>query len=74
MEIPRSHPNWARLVDGTFAHDFKVIPASLMVSRLMRQYKSERTPQKLEESIAEMVDFFNKYQEILVDDLNIILK
>jgi hypothetical protein len=69
MNIPKSHPQWENLIKGTTTHQFKVVSASLIVSRLGRGYKADPTPQKLSAAIDELVAFFEKFEHLFKEDL-----
>ena len=74
MDIPKTHPNWARLVVGSLSHEFKVVSASLMLSRIVREFKNDPTPAKKQASIDEFIAFCSKYEGLLKDDLAQVFK
>lgn len=74
MVISKSHPNWPLLIEGKINHKFQLVSASMLLSRLTRDYKSNPTPSKMDQSIDEAISFFSKYQNLFQDDLTEIFK
>jgi hypothetical protein len=69
MNILKTHPNWPPLIEGKISCQFRTVSASMLLSRLGREYKSNPTPQKMSSLINEAYEFFQKYENIFKDDL-----
>jgi len=63
---------WVRLINGKLSHNFKLVPAGLMLSRLRRQFSSAISPKNERECVDELYDFFQKYERILQEDIKAI--
>ena len=61
---------WAKLVKGELKHNFKSVPAGLMISRLRRESDSNKDQATLQRCIDEIYVFFEKYESILRDDIS----
>jgi hypothetical protein len=72
MVPPSDDPRWRALLDGSVAHEFKSVPAGLMVSRLKRQIENDGSEANWKKSIQEMRAFFEKYEHITTRDLTAI--
>jgi hypothetical protein len=72
MVPPSDDPRWRALLDGSVTHEFKSVPAGLMVSRLKRQVGNDGSEANWEKSIQEMRAFFEKYEHITTYDLTAI--
>jgi hypothetical protein len=70
----KSNKIWASLLNGEIKHDFKVVSASMLMSRLSRQLKRDNSQKKLKECIDEAYEFFKKYEVIFNEDINEIFK
>ena len=62
MDVPKTHPGWSGLIDGTTNHDFKTLSASLMLSRLNREYKTDPTPVKMAQCIDTAHEFLTRFE------------
>ena len=65
----KNDPRWGGLLTGEIAHKFKSVPAGMCVSRNTREYNREPTPERLRKSIEETYAFFEKYENIITDDI-----
>jgi hypothetical protein len=72
MLPPKEDQRWSKLVRNEIHHDFKSVPAGLMVSRLNRQLTSGFEHRALEQCVDELYGFFQKYERLLEEDLNAI--
>jgi len=64
---PENHPTWARLVDGTIRHEFSYAAAGMLLFNLNIQWR--RDPARLPLLIQQVRAFFQKYQHLLVWDI-----
>ena len=63
---------WRDLINGVIKHNFKCVPAGLMLARLNRESKKDNSVANLEKLVNEAHAFFNKYEKILMDDVKAI--
>ncbi len=70
----KNNKKWISLVKGEIKHDFKVISASMLISRLSRHIKKNDTQEAINDSINEAYEFFKKYENIFQEDINEIFK
>ena len=70
----KTHPGWSDLVSGKVRHEFKTLSASLMLSRLSREYKADPTPAKMSESIDKAHEFFTRFEALFQEDLKVIFQ
>jgi hypothetical protein len=66
------NPRWREVLDGTLTHQFKSVPAGLMVSRLKRQLVTDGSEENWQKSISEMRAFFEKYEKVMANDISAI--
>ncbi len=64
---PESHPTWGRLIDGTIRHEFSYAAAGMLLFNLNIQWR--RDPTRLPLLIQQARAFFQKYQHLLVWDI-----
>jgi hypothetical protein len=64
---PESHPTWARLIEGTIRHEFSYAAAGMLLFNLNIQWR--RDPARLPQLIGQARAFFQKYQHLLVWDI-----
>ena len=64
------HPRWREILDGSVNHVFKSVPAGLMVSRLKRQLANDGSATNWEKSIQEARSFFEKYEQVMTNDIS----
>lgn len=67
-----SHPSWTRLIKGDIDHKFTQASAGMLFYNLKVKYRKD--PSKLTECIREARTFFEKYQNILAQDIQILFK
>jgi len=60
---------WIQLAKGEIKHEFKCLPAGLMVSRIHRKLERDASPPALQSYADEVHAFFEKYESILQDDI-----
>ena len=71
--IPQKNDvRWEKLVKGELKHEFKIVPAGLMLSRLRRQQTSLADPKEAWQCVDELYGFFQRYERILQDDIKAI--
>lgn len=63
----KQHTTWRALITGQRKHDFKCVPAGLMVSRITRDYAKK--PGAIDVLVDELHAFFTKFEPALKDDL-----
>lgn len=62
-----SHPTWAKLIRGEVDHQFTKAAASMLLFNLRLQHKE--SPAKLTQHVDEARKFFEKYENVLADDI-----
>jgi len=60
---------WTKLAKGEIKHEFKCLPAGLMVSRIRRKLERDSSPAAMQSYANEIHSFFEKYESILQDDI-----
>lgn len=70
MLIPdKSETVWQQLVTGQKEYRFKLVPASMMLSRLIRSVQIDNSPANIERCVDELYNFFTHYQVVLNKDI-----
>lgn len=72
MVPPESHPAWAKLVKGEIDHKFGPASAGMLLFNLRLKYK--KNPSSLHDCVREAHTFFERYQNIFVNDMKILFK
>lgn len=73
--IPSStNPKWRELAQGRIAHNFQLVAASMLISRVSRGLKDSPSEEKVQSAIGEVRAFFEKYEGLLAQDLATIFK
>ena len=70
----KTNDKWKSLVSGELDHNFKCVPAGLMLSRLKREAKKDNSSSNINILIDEAYNFFIKYESILTEDIKQIFK
>ena len=60
---------WKALVTGQLHHQFKCVPAGLMISRMNRKSAMDGSNGTVLDCVDEVFAFFQKYERILRDDI-----
>lgn len=60
---------WRLLVTGQKEYRFQLIPASMMLARVIRSVQLNNSPENIEKCISELYTFFIHYQAILNKDI-----
>ncbi len=68
----RSDKKWELLVTGKIKHNFKCVPAGLMLSRVKREIQKDNSAENISKYIDEALLFFQRYETILQDDIKAI--
>ncbi|MBF0236769.1 MAG: hypothetical protein HQM12_03625 [SAR324 cluster bacterium] len=68
----KSNPKWKQLVTGALPHQFKVVPAGMLISRLLRESQKDRSTANIERCVKEAHEFFIKYESLLGNDIKAI--
>jgi hypothetical protein len=63
---------WKQLVTGKIQHDFKSIPAGMMVSRHKRETSRNGSDENVIRLAEEAYNFFAKFEKILQEDIKAI--
>ena len=63
---------WKLLVSGKIDHNFKSVPAALMISRHKREISKDGSAENVLLHVNEAYDFFQKFEKILQDDIKAI--
>jgi hypothetical protein len=66
------NPRWRDILAGAVAHEFKSVPAGLMVARLKRQLANDGSAENWDKCIREMRAFFEKYEKVTAHDITAI--
>jgi hypothetical protein len=69
MLPPKTDQKWEKLATGEIDHEFKLLAAGLMMSRLRREIKGNATPATIRKCVDEEYAFFQKYESIMHDDI-----
>ncbi len=70
MLPPKSHPAWKRLVTGELTHAFQLVSAGMCVSRNVRAVQAQgKSPQAVDAAVEEVRAFFQRYENILQNDI-----
>jgi len=64
---PESHPAWTGLISGTIQHEFSYAAAGMLLFNLNIQWR--RDPARLPLLIRQARAFFQKYQHLIIYDL-----
>lgn len=67
-----NHPRYRQLVTGEFVHNFKQFSAGMCVSRNQRKVAMNPESTTVNGAIHEVHAFFEKFENILADDLKAI--
>jgi hypothetical protein len=70
--IRSDHPSWKKLITGELKPKFANASASMLFFNLQMQHR--RDPSKLREHIGEAQRFFQKYEKVLAEDIQIIFR
>jgi hypothetical protein len=68
----KTDEKWKLLVTGRIEHDFKAVPAGLMLSMIKRQIKGDNSDAAIDMCINKIYDFFQRFESILQEDINAI--
>jgi hypothetical protein len=68
----KSNIIWKKLIKGEIKHQFKSVPAGLIISRISRSIKNDESPGNINKCLDEVYEFFKKYEKIFIDDINVI--
>ncbi|MBI5494519.1 MAG: hypothetical protein HY904_05785 [Deltaproteobacteria bacterium] len=74
MIPPKADERWSRLVRGDMRHQFRSVPAGLMVSRLNRSLAEAGGHSSMEQCVDQLYEFFQKYERLLKDDITVIFR
>lgn len=60
---------WTLLVTGRKQYKFQVVPANMLLARMMRSTQRDSSPENIQKCVEETYKFFVRYQAILTDDI-----
>jgi hypothetical protein len=63
---------WKALISGKINHEFKCVPAGLMLARIKRELEHDHSESTMNRCVQELYTFFQKYESILKEDISII--
>lgn len=72
MLPPRHDMRWNYLVTGCKNYKLQVVPASMLLSRIIRSIQTDNSQENVEHCIDEAYDFFIRYEAILDRDIKTI--
>ena len=70
----KSDARWESLVTGDISHSFKMMAAGMCVSRNQRMYKRQNNPEAMRNAIANLHEFFTKFEQIAEEDIRTIFR
>ncbi len=70
----KTDKKWKEIVSGELKHDFKCLPAGMMIARHKREFEKDSSPQNLNKLIDEAYDFFIRFEEVLAEDTSVLFK
>ena len=74
MVPEKTDRRWQDLVQGKIQHEFRFVPAGLMVSRLTRKVSKDNTNGTISKAVDEAYTFFIKYEKVFKDDIGAIFR
>jgi len=72
MVPPKTHPNWAALIEGRLDCRFSNAAASMLLFRLQNDVRNDPSPPALLKATDELHAFFTKYERTLETELKTI--
>ena len=70
MKIPnKSDEVWKLLVTGQKPYKFKVVPASMLLARIISSTQHDNSPENVSQCVEETYNFFVRYEPILQTDI-----
>jgi len=70
----KSNHIWSQLVTGKKSYKCRVVPASMLLARIIRSTQIDDSPENVQRCIEETYTFFQRYQSILKDDIRTIFE
>lgn len=65
----KSDKIWALLVTGQKQHKFQVVPANMLLARMIRSTQRDSSLENIQGCVEETYKFFVRYQAILMNDI-----
>ena len=65
----KRNEKWKSLINGGIKHEFKVMAAGLMVSRLQRDINKNNSTENYQKCIDEAYNYFSKYEKLFESDI-----
>ncbi|EIJ41242.1 hypothetical protein BegalDRAFT_0322 [Beggiatoa alba B18LD] len=72
MVPDKSEPLWRLLVTGQKGYKCQVVPASMMLARVIRSTQLDNSAENIDKCINEIHSFFTRYEPILEQDIQAI--
>lgn len=73
MIPPKSDPRWKEIVLDDTVYNFHALPTMLLMMRIKLLVK-DRTPQKIDEAIDIVYDFFSKNSKVVFNDIKLLFE
>jgi len=68
--LPEKHESiWTSLVTGEKNYQCQVVPASMLLARLIRSTQRDKSNENVSRCIDEAYTFFERYQAVLKNDI-----
>jgi hypothetical protein len=68
----KTDTRWNRLVTGQQVYRLQTVPASMLLSRIVRSVQADNSPENIQRCIEEAHSFFMRYEAILDRDIKTI--
>jgi hypothetical protein len=65
----KSEKIWTLLVTGKKTYQYKVLPVSVLLSRMLLSTQKDNSPENIQHCIDETYNFFVRYETILKKDI-----
>ncbi|ALG67551.2 hypothetical protein [Beggiatoa leptomitoformis] len=69
MVPDKSEPLWRLLVTGQKNYKCQVVPASMMLARVIRATQLDDSTENIDKCVSEIHSFFTRYEPILEQDI-----
>ncbi len=72
MLPPKTDNRWQSLVTGKKQYKLQAVPASMLLSRVIRSTQHDGSQENIQRCVDEAYDFFIRYEAILDNDIKTI--
>jgi hypothetical protein len=69
MVPDKSDKRWRLLVTGEKEYNFQILPARILLARMISSIKNDNSPANIQQCIEDTYNFFLRYQAILQEDI-----